>query len=105
MAASSHSLRDAEIRRVLASHSDDGLKPRHTVFYFYGGDFQSLGQRASDAGYDVRPTANQDGVILETTTAVDERSFEAHSKQMEDWAEEFGAEYDGWECQVVKAVQ
>ena len=105
MAASSHPLRDAEIRRVLASHGDDGRKPRHTVFYFYGGDFQGLGKTASVAGYGVRPTAKQDGVVLETTTAVDERSIESHAKRMEDWAGTFGAEYDGWECQMVKVIQ
>jgi hypothetical protein len=104
MAASSHD-RDAEIRQVLASGGDDGRKPRHTLFYFYGGDFRGLGNRARAAGYDVRPTVNEDGVVLETTTAVDERSFESHKKRMEDWAEEFRSEYDGWECQVVKVVQ
>jgi hypothetical protein len=104
MTASSHD-RDAQVRQVLAADGDDGHKPRHTLFYFYGGDFQGLGNAARGAGYDVRPTVFQDGVVLETTTAVDERSFESHSKRMEDWAEEFGCEYDGWECQVVKAIQ
>jgi Regulator of ribonuclease activity B len=97
--------RDAQVRQALASQGDDGRKPRHTLFYFYGGDFRGLGSQARAAGYDVRPTVNDDGVVLETTTAVDDRSFESHSKRMEDWADEFGCEYDGWECQVVKAVQ
>jgi Regulator of ribonuclease activity B len=94
--------RDAEIRRVLASHGDDGRRPRHTVFYFYGGDFEELGRQARAAGYGVRPTAKQDGVVLETTTAVDEQTFEEHATRMAEWAEQFGSEYDGWECQLVK---
>jgi Regulator of ribonuclease activity B len=102
MAATTHPDRDAKIRQVLASHGDDGRKPRHTVFYFYGGDFEGLGREARAAGYQVRPTAKHDGVVLETTTAVDERSFEAHATRMAQWADAFGSEYDGWECQLVK---
>ena len=57
--------------------------------------------KATKAGYEVRPSANRDGVMLETTIAVDEDSFEPYTQQMQAWADEFGCEYDGWECKVV----
>jgi Regulator of ribonuclease activity B len=97
-----HAQRDAKVRNALAEHGDSGRTPRHTVFYFYGGNFEALGKEAQTAGYQVRPTAKHDGVILEITTAVDEPAFRPHGSRMEAWASKFGAEYDGWECQLVK---
>jgi len=102
MADSSHSARDAEVRRVLAERGDDGQVPRHTLFYFYGGRIDELRKAAVAAGYKVRPTAAQDGVVLETLIPVDAKSFEAHAQRMEAWSEEFDSEYDGWECKLVK---
>ena len=39
--------------------------------------------------------------MLEATLPVDAESFEAQSQRMQAWADEFGSEYDGWECMVV----
>jgi len=97
-----HDVLDAEIRAALLKHGDDGTVPRHTLFYFYGGNFTALGEAAVQAGYRARPTAKSDGVILETETAVDASSFARHAAQMEKWISEFGCEYDSWECQLVK---
>jgi regulator of RNase E activity RraB len=102
MAKSSHSIRDAAVRRVLAERGDDGQVPRHTLFYFYGGRIEELRNAAVRAGYKVSPTAAQDGLVLETTIAVDAESFEAQSQQMQAWADEFDSDYDGWECKMVK---
>jgi regulator of RNase E activity RraB len=101
MTNSSHAIRDDEVRRVLAEHGDDGQVPRHTLFYFYGGRVDELRNAAVSAGYETRPTAAQDGLVLEATLPVDAESFEAQSQRMQAWADEFGSEYDGWECMVV----
>jgi hypothetical protein len=97
-----HDVFDAEIRAALLKHGDDGTVPRHTLFYFYGGNFTALGDAAALAGYRTRPTAKYDGVILETETAVDAASFAPHAAQMAKWTDEFGCDYDSWECQLVK---
>jgi hypothetical protein len=92
---------DADVRRALAEHGDDGASPRHTLFYFYGGDQGALRKAALAAGYSVRPTAQDDGSVLETTMSVDKESLSPVEIQMRAWAESCGAEYDGWECAVV----
>ena len=102
MAKSSHSIRDAAVRRVLAERGDDGQVPRHTLFYFYGGRLDELRKAAVGAVYKVSPTAAKDGLMLETTIPVDAETFEAQSQQMQAWGDEFDSDYDGWECKVVK---
>ncbi|MDP1738112.1 MAG: ribonuclease E inhibitor RraB [Caulobacter sp.] len=92
---------DAKVRAVLEEHGDQATTPRPTTFYFYGGDYQGLAKDASAEGYITRPTAKNDGVILEKVVAVDEGAFEAIEAQMEAWGETFGCEFDGWETQVV----
>jgi hypothetical protein len=86
---------------VLAERGDTGETPRHTLFFLYGGNVDGLRNSAAAAGYSVSSTAENDGVILEITTAVDEQSFAMHAQRMRAWADEFGCDYDGWECQVV----
>jgi hypothetical protein len=88
-------------RSALAQRGDDGRTPRHTLFFFYGGNFEELGATAVRAGYQIRPTVQRDGVVVETTIAVDDQSFLTHGQKMEAWAEEFGCDYDGWECRLV----
>jgi hypothetical protein len=100
--SSNSNAKDALVRASLAEYGDDGHLPRHTLFYFYGGNFSGLGTAASAAGYKIRPTAKNDGVILETTISVDEASFNIHLARIEAWVEEFECEYDGWECEMVK---
>jgi Regulator of ribonuclease activity B len=93
--------RNAMVRSVLADRGDSGRTPRHTFFFFYGGDFAGLRNAATRAGYKVRLTVQRDGVVLEATIAIDEHSFATHAQRMEAWAEEFDCEYDGWECQLL----
>jgi len=96
---------DTRVRTLLAERGDDGHVPRHTLFFFYDGDCEALAAAATAAGYEARPSACgptfSAGVVLETTTAVDDETFERLSEQMQAWAEEFGCTYDGWECQLV----
>ncbi len=92
---------DGEIRRQLASLGDNGQTPRHTLFYFYGGDTDGLEKAARSNGFVVGPTATSPGLILEKTLPVDAERFDAINALMNLWAEEFEAEYDGWECAVV----
>jgi hypothetical protein len=89
------------VRHQLAVHGDNGITPRLTLFYFYGGDVAALEKAARSSDFVVRPTATSAGLILEKTLPVDEDSFDAIDALMNRWAEEFGAEYDGWECAVV----
>ena len=102
MTESDHSIRDAKVRQVLADRGDNGQIPRHTLFFFYGGRIDELRNTAVRAGYKARPTAAQDGLVLETTIPVDAESFEAHSQRMQAWGDEFDSDYDGWECKLVK---
>lgn len=93
---------DAMVRDTLAKNGDDGRIPRLTTFFFYDGDLAGLRAAASSAGYQVKPSDYNDGITLEAVISVDEGSFKPHSMRMEAWAKEFGSEYDGWECDVVK---
>jgi hypothetical protein len=92
---------DDKVRLALAKEGDDGSKPRHTLLYFYGGDVDGLSAAALAAGYEVNPTEARVGLILEKTVAVDEDGFNSIAVQMGKWAQEFEAEYDGWECEVL----
>jgi hypothetical protein len=89
------------IREVLDEHGDDGTTPRHTLFYFYDGDIEELARATVAAGYTTTQTAKQPGVILETEMAVDEETFDPVVERMEDWADEFGCTFDGWECAML----
>lgn len=92
---------DDRVRDVLDEHGDDGTTPRHTLFYFYGGDLVRLTAAAAAAGYTVCPAHGKPGAILECTMAVDEAHFEPAIAQMTAWAEDFDCAFDGWECQLL----
>jgi hypothetical protein len=93
--------RDVKLRELLAQSGDDGRTPRVTRFYFKGGDMEKLRTAASAAGYQAEIAPTEDGVILETTISVDEENFAPHSQRMVQWAEEFDAEYLGWEAELL----
>ena len=90
-----------KVRAILSERGDSGGVPRPTSFFFYGGRVVEFGVAAARAGYRVQPTVNNDGVVLQIQSAVDEDSFSRLTATMEQWAEDFGCQYDGWECQVV----
>ena len=92
--------KDAMVRAALAERGDNGVTPRHTLFFFYGeGDHDDLNEVARRAGFIT--SGRDDGTILETTMAVGEASFAPVSSMMQSWAAAFQLEYDGWECAVV----
>jgi regulator of ribonuclease activity B len=93
--------RNSLVRSVLTDRGDSGETPRHTLFYFYGGDLDELRGAAVAAGYQVSPTVGRDGLVLETMTAVDEDSFAVHAQRMDEWAKLYGCDFDGWECQLL----
>jgi hypothetical protein len=101
MAERSHDEMNGKVRSLLSERGDSGSVPRPASFFFYGGKFVELGATAARAGYIVQSTVDNDGVVLHTLSAVDEDNFSRHNSIMEQWAEEFGCRYDGWECQVV----
>ena len=92
---------DQEVRDQLQSHGDDGTEPRETSFYFYDGDLARIEFLARQNGFSSRSTAVRTGTIITKTLAVDARSFSPVATLMEQWAEETGADYDGWECAVI----
>jgi hypothetical protein len=91
---------DDLVRQQLAAHGDDGSAPRHTLFYFYGGELAGLRAAAEAANYFVRPTQAADGLVLEKAMPVDEASFRPVDERMQAWAATFNSEYDGWEAAV-----
>ena len=96
----SHEERDAAVRAALAAQGDNGVTPRHTLFYFYGeGDHDDLNEVARRAGFVTR--GQDDMTVLETTIPVDEAAFAPVSSMMQSWAAAFQLDYDGWECAVV----
>ncbi len=92
---------DDEIRDQLLARGDDGRSPRHTIFYFFEGDIDLLEEVARASGFSVSRMTGSRGLILEKTLAVDGASFAPTATLMERWAEQFGSDYDGWECELV----
>lgn len=92
---------DARVRKALSDEGDNGDVPRHTLFYFYGGDLSGIEKIARSYGFSSRRMVEQSGVILEKTIAVDEDHFEPVGAMMATWAVKFGSDYDGWECELV----
>ena len=92
---------DDEIRHQLSLHGDNGGTPRHTLFFFYEGNLEALEEAARANDFSARRMVESEGLILEKTLSVDEVNFDPVSALMDRWAEQFGADYDGWECAVV----
>jgi hypothetical protein len=93
---------DNKVREQLSAHGDGGRAPRDTSFYFYNGDLGRLKGLARANGFKVRAAETSPGLVLEKTLAVDELSFAPVAAMMARWAAETGAEYDGWECAVIR---
>ncbi|MEL6876726.1 MAG: ribonuclease E inhibitor RraB [Pseudomonadota bacterium] len=75
---------------------------RHTIHYFYDGDFEGLAAALSKLGYTVRPTANNDGVIAEAIEVTNEEWRINTLRALSELANEYGVEYDGWEAAMTK---
>ena len=96
--------KDDVVRRILAEHGDDPSRPRATAFFFYGGDLRGLAEAAVHEGFTADLHAGRPGMddclILSTSTALDENSFQDFNDLFGEWAEEFASRYDGWETEL-----
>jgi len=91
-----------QVLAQLAGAGEDLSDGRHVIHYFYDGDVESLSAALSEGGYSVRPTATSPGVIAENLAVTDRAWSESEMKRMCDFANRFGAEYDGWEASMVR---
>jgi hypothetical protein len=102
---------DREVLQSLIAQGDDLSQPRHTVLYFYRLTnsarvappiFDAIVKEAAKLGLSV---ARRDGeeLVLEGVLRVDPANIE----KLVDWAESaakrHAADFDGWECAVIKA--
>ena len=87
---------------ALRGAGEDLSDERHVIHYFYEGDVEGLTKALSDAGYEVRPTAEQPGVIAENHAVTNEEWSDSEMKKLCGLANQFGAEYDGWEGSMVR---
>ena len=87
---------------ALRGAGEDLSDERHVVHYFYDGDVDGLSAALAEAGFEVRPTQTSPGVVAEHHAVTDEAWSTACMKQMCDFANRFGAEYDGWEGAMVR---
>lgn len=104
----SRSAANDAIRQNLASYGDDGRAVRHVLHYAYPtekadnasrvGMIVQLGAR----GFEIKDAASKGGLILEHYRPVAANDFDKFSSDLEDWFNDRGWEYDGWECAVVR---
>ncbi len=87
---------------MLLSNGERLSDRRHVIHYFYDGDVNSLSAALSGAGYEIRPSEAAVGVIAETHAITDHEWSQSEMKRMCDLANQFDAEYDGWECSMVR---
>ena len=95
-------LMNEPVFQMLLSNNEDLSDERHVIHYFYDGDVDGLSKALGDAGYEVRPTETEPGVVAETHAVTDRAWGEAEMKRVCELANRFGAEYDGWECSMVR---
>ncbi len=94
---------DERVRLSLEEQGDDGTTPRMVEFFFYGGDRAALRAAANEQGFQTRKAEGaRDGIILSRKTAVDSKTLAPLNNQFLGWSSRFGAEYDGWETEVVR---
>lgn len=95
-------LMNGPVFAALTSQGEDLSDERHVVHYFYDGDVDGLSRALEAEGFTVRPTATSPGVIAENYAVTDHQWSEATMKQLCDLANQFDAEYDGWEGSMVR---
>jgi hypothetical protein len=71
--------------------------PAVTRFTFAGGDLGGLAGAAAEQNFTVSPTPDGEGLILATTDIVDALRWADFDDLMHGWAEEFAADYRGWD--------
>lgn len=91
---------DDAVRAKLREHGDDGSGPRDTRFYFYGGQFEQLGEEAANMGFAITPSRGRDGLILSKDVEVTNEALAELHLVFFDWVTRLDVEYDGWETQL-----
>lgn len=100
---------DRLVIEQLRRHGDTLATPRHTLVFFYRekGDtrsaelvFNPIALRLQALGWEIADLS-ADALIAEAHRPADPDSVNAMAEAMEELAEEFGAVFDGWECQIV----
>ncbi len=97
---------NADVRKVLASHGDDGSEPRHVIHYAYPlGSSDPATRKKINAwlyaqNFKVKSAESRDGVIFENTQNVDDAIFDELTNSFISFFDELDWEYDGWECAV-----
>ena len=89
-----------EILRVLEEHGENMADVRHVLHYFYEGNFRGLGAALRELGYEVTPTADEDGVIAERHEAIGEEWRTTTLRSLCELADQYGVDYDGWEASM-----
>ena len=67
-------------------------------FTFVGGDLDALAYAAAEQGFAVSPTETDGGLVLSTSDIIDELRWADFDDLMHGWANDFGAEYQGWDA-------
>jgi hypothetical protein len=75
---------------------------RHVIHYFYGGDVQGLREVLEKQGFGVAPTTTSPGLIADRMDITDLNWANSSMHMMCSLADEFAAEYDGWEASMVR---
>ena len=68
-------------------------------FTFVGGDLNALAYAAAEQGFMVSPTEADGGLVLSTSAIVDELRWADFDDLMHGWANDFGADYQGWDAE------
>ena len=89
-----------QILEVLEEHGEDLNDERHVIHYFYGGNFEALGAALRELGYSVTATADEDGVVAERHEVIGESWRTTTLLGLCQLADQYGAEYDGWEASM-----
>lgn len=91
-----------ETLRLFEEGGEDMADVRHVLHYFYGGNFQALGQSLQELGYSVRPTVGDDGVVAERYEPIGEAWRTTTLSHLCELADSYGVEYDGWEAAMTR---
>jgi len=91
-----------EVLAVFTGKGEVLTDERHVIHYFYGGDVLGLRDVLEKQGFAVRPTTTTPGLIADRNEVTDPAWADTSMHMMCSLADEFGAEYDGWEASMVR---
>jgi hypothetical protein len=91
-----------ETLALFVERGEDLADERHVIHYMYGGNWRAMGAALAELGYQVRPTADEDGLVAERWEVTDEEWARRSMHRMCELAEQYGVEYDGWEASMVR---